>query len=103
MYIYLSKLLPLLVLPIGIVIELSLLALLFLLFGKRKTSAAFLLSALLLLWVSSMPIVASILYGKLEDDFPPVALEDIPVSECIVLLGGVVGPGTFSARRCRVE
>ena len=80
------------VLPIGIVIELSLLALLFLRFGKRKASAAFLVSALLVLWVSSMPIVADSLYGKLEQDFPPVALADIPVSECIVLLGGVVEP-----------
>jgi uncharacterized SAM-binding protein YcdF (DUF218 family) len=43
LYIYLSKLLPLMVLPIGIVIELSLVALLFLLLGKRKASAALLL------------------------------------------------------------
>jgi uncharacterized SAM-binding protein YcdF (DUF218 family) len=80
------------VLPVGLVIELSLLALLFLFFGKRKVSAAFLVVALLVLWVSSMPIVAATLYGKLEQDFPPVALADIPVSECIVLLGGVVEP-----------
>ena len=80
------------VLPVGLVIELTLLALLFLFFGKRKVSAAFLVVALLVLWASSMPIVADALYGKLEQDYPPVALEDIPVSECIVLLGGVVGP-----------
>ena len=95
MYIYLSKLLPLLVLPIGIVIELSLVALLLLLLGKRKPAVAFLVSALLVLWVASMPIVAGTLYGELEEDFPPVALEDIPVSECIVVLGGVVGPVLF--------
>lgn len=92
MYIYLSKLLPLMILPIGVVIELTLVALLFLLFGKRKASAAFLVVALVVLWVSSMPIVADSLYGKLEQDFPPVALADIPVRECIVLLGGVVEP-----------
>ena len=84
MYLYLSKLLPLLVLPIGIVIELSLLALLFLLIGKRKSSAVFLISALLLLWVSSMPIVANSLYGRLEQEFPPVALADVPARECIL-------------------
>ena len=77
-----------LVFPIGIVIELSLLALLYLFIGRRKGSAAFLVSALLVLWVSSMPIVADSLYGKLEQDYPPVALEDIPISDCIVLLGG---------------
>ena len=65
MYLYFSKLLPLLVLPIGIVIELSLLALVFLYLGRRKGSAALLVSALLVLWVSSMPIVAGTLYGKL--------------------------------------
>jgi len=80
------------VLPIGIVIELSVVALLFLLYGKRKASAAFLIGALLVLWVSSMPIVAETLYGKLEKDFPPAALADIPISKCIVLLGGAVGP-----------
>ena len=95
LYIYLSKLLPLLVLPIGIVIELSLLALVCLFIGRRKGSAAFLVSALLVLWVSSMPIVADSLYGKLEQDFPPVALADIPVSGCIVLLGGVVEPALY--------
>ena len=95
MYIFLSKLLPLLVLPIGIVIELSLLALVFLYIGRRKGSAALLVSALLVLWVSSMPIVADTLYGKLEQGFPPVALEDIPVSDCIVLLGGVVQPALY--------
>jgi len=92
LYLYLSKLLPLLVLPVGIVIELSLAALLFLLFKKRKASAACLVVALVVLWVSSMPIVADTLYGRLEQDFPPGALEDIPVSQCIVLLGGAVEP-----------
>ena len=95
MYLYLSKLLPLLVLPVGIVIELSLMALLFLLFKKRKASAACLVVALVVLWVSSMPIVADTLYGRLEQDFPPVALEDIPVRNCIVLLGGVVQPALY--------
>lgn len=95
MYLYLSKLLPLMVLPIGLVIELALLALLLLHFGRRKASATFLLAALLLLWVSSMPIVAAALYGRLERDFPPVALEEIPVSDCIVLLGGVIEPALY--------
>ena len=92
MFLYLSKLLPLLVLPVGIVMELCLLALLFLWLDKRKASAVCLVSAVLALWVFSMPIVASFLYGRLESDFPPLALEKIPVSECIVLLGGAVAP-----------
>ena len=54
------------VLPIGIVMELSLLALLFLFFGKRKLSAAFLVVALLVLCVSSIQLVADTLYVTLE-------------------------------------
>jgi len=95
LYLYLSKLLPLLVLPIGIVIELSLLALLFLLLRKRKASAVCLVVALVVLWVSSMPIVAGVLYSRLEQDFPPVALADVPVRECIVVLGGAVEPALY--------
>ena len=90
LYIYLTKILPLFVLPIGLVIELSFIALLFLLKGWRKTSAAFLGLAMLLLWVSSMPIVADTLLGKLEQDYPAVMMTEVPASECIVVLGGAV-------------
>lgn len=92
LYIYLSKILPLLVLPIGIVIELSLVALVLLVKDRRKTAAVFLAAAILVLWVASMPMVAAGLMGKLERDFPAVAVQDIPAGQCIVLLGGVVGP-----------
>ncbi len=53
MYIYISKILPLLVLPIGLVLGLFLLALLFLLKGRRKASASFLIIGMLVgsLWV----------------------------------------------------
>lgn len=99
MYIYLSKLLPLLVLPVGIVIIATLVALLLLWTGRRRASAVCLVFALLVLWISSMPIVANTLYGKLEQTFPPVPMASIPQSDCIVLLGGAVGP----ALRPRVD
>jgi len=92
LYVYLSKLLPLLVLPVGIVFVLGLLALVLLALGRRKTSAGFLVAALAVLWITSMPIVAGTLYGKLEQTFPPVPLASIPQGDCIVLLGGAVGP-----------
>ena len=92
MYIYLSKILPLLVLPIGLVLELSLVALLFLRKGWRKTASAFLGTAMLVLWVASMPIVADALLGRLEQDYPAVMMTEVPLSECIVVLGGTVEP-----------
>ena len=101
MYLYLSKILPLLVLPIGIVIELSLVALLLLVKDRRKTAAVFLGCAVLVLWISSMPVVANALMGRLERDFPAVALRDVPTNKCIVLLGGVIQPAW--APRTEVE
>ena len=99
MYLYLSKLLPPLVLPVAIVIYLCAAALLFLYLDKRKTSGVLLLSALLLLWACSIPVVSGYLYGKLEQVYPPVAMSEIPVSKCVVLLGGSVS----LARPPRVE
>jgi len=79
-------------LPIGIVFELSLIALLLLWRDKRKSSMAFLVAAMLVLWISSTPIVADSLLGRLEKQYPAVAVEDVPVSECIVVLGGAIEP-----------
>jgi len=80
------------VLPIGLVIELSFIALLFLWKGWRRTSVTFLLSAMLVLWAASAPFVAHTLLGKLEQDFPAVMMTEIPARQCIVVLGGTVEP-----------
>jgi len=92
LYIYLAKLLPLLVLPIGIVIELSLVAYVLLRRNSRKKSAVFLGAAMLVLWVSSMPVVGDALLGRLERDYPAVMMSEVPVSKCILVLGGAVEP-----------
>lgn len=92
MYIYLSKLLPLMVLPIGVVLEFSLLALVFLVKGKKKTAATFMVMAVLVLWVSSMPVVADALLGRMEQDYPAVMITEVPASQCIVVLGGTIKP-----------
>ena len=92
MYVYLSKILPLLILPIGLVIELSFLAFLLVLAGKKKSSALFLFLAMALLWSASMPYVANTLMGELERDYPAVMMTEIPPSKCAVVLGGGVEP-----------
>lgn len=91
-YVYFSKILPLLVLPIGLVLELSFIALLLALAGKKKSSAFFTFLAMVLLWAASMPYAADRLKGRLERDYPAVMTTEIPRSECIVLLGGAVEP-----------
>ena len=49
-------------------------------------------ASMLMLWVSSMPVVADKLLGRLEQQYPAVTLADIPSSECIIVLGGAVEP-----------
>jgi len=80
------------VLPVGLVLELSVVGLLFLWKGWRKTAAVFLVSGLLVLFAASMPVVANYLLGKLEQDYPPVMITEVPSRKCIVVLGGVVEP-----------
>jgi uncharacterized SAM-binding protein YcdF (DUF218 family) len=92
MYIYLSKILPLMVLPIGIVLELLVIALLLLWKSKRRSGIFFVVTAMAVLWVSSMPIVANTVLGKLEQRYPAVALNEIPDSKCLVVLGGAIQP-----------
>ena len=92
MYIYLSKILPLMVLPIGIVLELLLIAL-FLLWRRRRSAAVFfIVTAMAVLWISSMPVFGNFVLGKLEQRYPAVPLVEIPESECLILLGGALEP-----------
>ena len=92
MYVYLSKILPLLVLPIGVVIILLAAALLLILRGRRKIAAGLLAIALGVLWIASMPVVAARLYSSIEGRYPAISLDQVPDSGCIVLLGGAVSP-----------
>ncbi len=87
---YLTKVLPLLLMPIPVALALALLALYFVTKGRRKPSIFCLLTSLLVLWLSSLPTVASRLLRSLEGQHLPVTTENIPTSDCIVVLGGAV-------------
>ena len=91
MYVYLSKILPLFVMPISVAIVLLLFALLFLRREMKMTSAGCITVAVLVLWVASMPVIAGMLYRHLESGYPPVPNSRVPVGDCIVLLGGALG------------
>jgi uncharacterized SAM-binding protein YcdF (DUF218 family) len=90
MYVYLSKILPLFVMPVGMVLILLLGVLFFVHRGMKRTATGLLLLAAGLLWLASTPFVAERLYHELESRYPPVPLNDVPVGDCIVLLGGSV-------------
>jgi uncharacterized SAM-binding protein YcdF (DUF218 family) len=92
MYVYVSKILPLFVMPLGLALVLLLVALLFLRRGWKKTASGLLTVTALGLWLASTPFVAQELYRSLERQHPPVSLAEVPATDCIVLLGGAVGP-----------
>ena len=92
MYVYLSKILPIFVMPISLVLILALAALMLLRRDRRKTAAAFLVTAMAVLWIAATPIVAQTLYRNLEARYPPRPMAEVPDADCVVLLGGVVSP-----------
>jgi len=91
MYVYLSKILPLFVMPLGVVFFLLLLALIFLRRNKLRTAAGLLVLGFLVLWTASTPFVAGQVYRHIESRYPPVLMEDIPVRGCMIVLGGALG------------
>ena len=82
---FLNKLLPIFVLPIGFAFLLLLGALLW-----RKIWPAVL--AVAVLYVASMPIVGNNLLGWLETRHPAVAIAQVEKADAIVVLGGIFGP-----------
>jgi uncharacterized SAM-binding protein YcdF (DUF218 family) len=92
LYVYLSKILPLFVMPISLVLMLVLAALLLLARGRTRIAGAALVAAMAVLWLSSTPLVAEALYRNLEARYPPLPLDRVPEAGCIVLLGGVLSP-----------
>ena len=90
MTLFLSKLIPLLVYPLGAAISLSLLALL-LAFWRRRGLAIFcLVIGIGYLWAASTPVIAFHLLEYLEARHAPVALADAPERDVIILLGGAL-------------
>ncbi|MFZ1538908.1 MAG: YdcF family protein [Chromatiaceae bacterium] len=89
---YLTKVLTLLVLPLGWVLLMGAAALILLARGRRGWAGALVAGLLVLLWVCAMPWTAYHLTAGLEGGYPPVALEQTPVAEVAVVLGGAVGP-----------
>jgi uncharacterized SAM-binding protein YcdF (DUF218 family) len=54
-----------------------------------RTGLALLGFAFVALWIAATPFFASWLNWRLESEFPPVEVEKLPVSDVVILLGGV--------------
>jgi len=91
MFIFLSKLLPLFVYPLGLACALLLLALIS---NKNQTRRrTFIISALMILWLSSTSGFSNLIARSLEWRYKPP--EEIPSGEVIVLLGGGTEPKAY--------
>lgn len=96
----LNKVLPLFVLPIGIVCALLLLAV-----WRKKTWPV--VAALGLVYAASLPLVADRLVGRLERDQVPLAVSEAGTADAVVVLGGILGsahaPGAIPSWNDPVE
>jgi uncharacterized SAM-binding protein YcdF (DUF218 family) len=93
----LTKLLPLPVYPLGMGISFILTSFVFLRGGRRRIAGLMLLFSVIVLWGASTRTAAEFVMRSLEYHYPPVAVQDTPEAEAIVLLGGMtrgVVPGT---------
>jgi uncharacterized SAM-binding protein YcdF (DUF218 family) len=91
MFLFLSKLLPLLIYPLGLTCLLLVLALVWLRRYPRRASVA-IATALGLLLVSSNPWVSSLVVKSLEWQTLPT--QSLPTADAIVVLGGSIYPAT---------
>ena len=88
---FLSKLLPVFVYPLGFAILLLALSLLLSFTRFRRTARLALVAAMAVLWIASMPAFANWLYSGLEARHPPVPIETLAKSDVAIVLGGAVG------------
>ena len=81
---YLHKILPALVLPLGLCILMLGAAL----FWRKRI---LILIPLMVLLLASNPVVSSFLLSRLENQFPKVEIADCPNADAIVVLSGILG------------
>jgi len=84
LFVYLSKFLPQLVYPAGIIFLILLAAIL--LIRHKKLLKILLISALLILWITGNPYPSAFLIRSLEKTYPPFQGDEI--ADVIVVLGG---------------
>ncbi|HAE05696.1 MAG TPA: hypothetical protein DCG18_02835 [Richelia sp.] len=92
MFLYLSKLLPLLFYPLGFAC-INLFIALVLLAKKPKTSAFFIVFSLILLLVTSNAWISHLVVQSLE--WQNLGVADLPAADAIVVLGGGTKSATF--------
>jgi uncharacterized SAM-binding protein YcdF (DUF218 family) len=91
---FLTKVLPLAIYPLGAAIGLGLIAVGLGVGGYRRAAVRVGLTGLALLWIASTPKVAGWAMGTLEGQHPPRAVEETAAADVAILLGGGVASPT---------
>ena len=93
MELFVSKLLPQLIYPLGLFIWLTIAGGVLAWLGRRRLGVAVLSVAVFVLWVASTPVFSGSIRAALERSYLPVSVSESPVADAIVVLGGAVsGP-----------
>jgi uncharacterized SAM-binding protein YcdF (DUF218 family) len=90
-FLFLSKLLPLLFYPVGLSLSLGLIGSLCSLLRFRRLALACVGSAMIILWICSTPIFAARVVASLERQYPPRTMAQTPEADVAILLGGALG------------
>ena len=90
--ILLDKILSAFAFPVGLVQAGLVLAVVALWMGARRTGTVMVTVLTLLLWVAAMPVTARLLLASLETQSVAQKVEDLPVSDVVIVLGGGVRP-----------
>lgn len=88
---FLSKLIPLFVYPVGLTIAFALVAAVASYVGFRRTAISLVAVGIAVLWLASTPVFANWILAGLESAYPAVNVDRLPHSDVAIVLGGIVG------------
>jgi len=88
---FISKLLPIFVYPLGLSLSLLAASMTGALLSFRRLKIFAFAGAVLILWVSSTPLVAEWAASSLERQYPAKPIAETPTAEVAIVLGGAVG------------
>ena len=89
---FLSKLLPIFVYPVGLTLSLVLIGGLCSLCNFRRLALSTVVAAMTVLWICSTPVFARWTIASLERQFPARAMAETPEADVAIVLGGALGP-----------
>lgn len=88
----LDKIAAIFIYPLGVVLIGLLIAAIAVFWGARRSGFAIIVCLCATLWVSSTPLMAHWLVGKLESAYPPLPLSAYKPVDVVIVLGGALSP-----------